>query len=120
MEVVNIIKNIINNEDNILFAYLFGSYAKGNQNSSSDIDIAIMLKDNSFDYYLEIVKKLQIATNKEIDLVVLNRAKNLFLIEDIINNSIVLKDSEERIEYETYRWMEIIDFRELDKRLDSA
>lgn len=27
-------------------AYLFGSYAKGNQHDNSDIDIAIVLKDN--------------------------------------------------------------------------
>ncbi|MBU0489738.1 MAG: nucleotidyltransferase domain-containing protein [Bacteroidetes bacterium] len=27
-------------------AYLFGSYAKGNQNDNSDIDIAIVLNDN--------------------------------------------------------------------------
>ena len=60
------------------------------------------------------------ATNKEIDLVVLNRTKNLFLIEDIINNSTLLKDNDKHIEYKVYKWMEIIDFKELDKRLDSA
>jgi predicted nucleotidyltransferase len=27
-------------------AWLFGSYAKGNQHENSDIDIAIVLKDN--------------------------------------------------------------------------
>ena len=53
-------------------------------------------------------------------MVVLNRAKNLFLIEDIINNSILLKDNDKRIEYEVYKWMEIVDFKELDKSLNSA
>jgi len=120
MDILDKIKAIIDSEKNILFAYMFGSYAKGEQDSSSDIDIALFLKEDSFDYYLDIVKKLQIATNKEIDLVVLNRAKNLFLIEDIINNSILLKDNDKRIEYEVYKWMQIVDFKELDKRLESA
>ena len=120
MNIVEKIKAIVSSEDNILFAYLFGSYAKGDFGSNSDIDIALYLKKDSFDYQLEIIKKMQIATHKEIDLVVLNRAKNLFLIEDIINNSILLKDNQQRLEYETYKWIEIIDFKELDKRLSSA
>jgi len=120
MDILKKIKAIIKSEENILFAYIFGSYAKGEQTNNSDIDIALYLKEYSFDYYLGIIKKLQIATNKEVDLVVLNRAKNLFLIEDIINNSILLKDNDKRIEYEVYKWMEIVDFKELDKRLNSA
>ncbi len=120
MKIVEELKNILAEEDNILFAYLFGSYAKGDFHKSSDIDIALYLKEDSFDYYLEIVKKLQSLFDKEIDMVILNRAKNLFLIEDIINNSVVLKDNEKRLEYESYKWMEIVDFKEVDKRLENA
>jgi len=120
MDILEKTKAILNREENILFAYIFGLYARGEQHSSSDIDIALYLKEYSFDYYLDIVKKLQSTTHKEIDLVVLNRAKNLFLIEDIINNSLLLKDNDKRMEYEVYKWMEIVDFKELNKRLDSA
>lgn len=42
----NIIK-ILEEEPDILLAYLFGSYAKGTQNETSDIDIAIFLIDES-------------------------------------------------------------------------
>ena len=31
----------------ILFAYIFGSYAKGTQKESSDIDVAVYLRDES-------------------------------------------------------------------------
>ena len=42
--VESIIK-VLENESDILFAYLFGSYAKGTQNEKSDIDIAVYLID---------------------------------------------------------------------------
>ena len=42
--VESIIK-VLENETDILFAYLFGSYAKGTQDKKSDIDIAVYLKD---------------------------------------------------------------------------
>lgn len=39
-------------------AYIFGSYAKGNFNEDSDIDLAIVLKDlsNSFTMQIEMLK----------------------------------------------------------------
>ena len=42
----NIIK-VLAEESDILFAFLFGSYAKGTQNDKSDIDIAVYLKDEN-------------------------------------------------------------------------
>ncbi len=39
------IKEILEREPEVLFAYLFGSYAKGTQDKNSDIDIAIYLKN---------------------------------------------------------------------------
>src|SRR4030067_2060519 len=42
--VENIIK-VLSEESDILFAFLFGSYAKGTQDEKSDIDIAVYLKD---------------------------------------------------------------------------
>ncbi|MCX9014360.1 MAG: nucleotidyltransferase domain-containing protein [Candidatus Methanoperedens sp.] len=39
------IKKVLENEADVLFAYLFGSYARGTQGKTSDIDIAIYLRD---------------------------------------------------------------------------
>ena len=41
--------------------FLFGSYAKGNFNDDSDIDIAVVLKDysNEIDMQLELMRLLQ-------------------------------------------------------------
>ncbi|MFH1322632.1 MAG: nucleotidyltransferase domain-containing protein [Methanobacteriota archaeon] len=41
------INKVLAEESNILFAFLFGSYAKGTQDEKSDIDIAVYLKDES-------------------------------------------------------------------------
>ena len=40
------LRRVKNSDLGFLEAWLFGSYAKGNQNDDSDIDIAIILKDN--------------------------------------------------------------------------
>ena len=40
------LKRVQNSDLGFSEAWLFGSYAKGNQHDNSDIDIAIVLKDN--------------------------------------------------------------------------
>ncbi len=42
---VEFIIKVLEKESDVLFAYLFGSYAKGTQDEKSDIDIAVYLKD---------------------------------------------------------------------------
>ena len=120
MQKIEKVKQIVKKESNILFGYIFGSYAKGSFNSNSDIDIALYFKDNSFDYYLEIVHKIEKNIKTDVDLVVLNSAKNLYLLDDILKNSIVIKDHPKRFDFEVYKWHEIVDFKELNKRLESA
>ncbi|WP_425059167.1 hypothetical protein SCACP_38390 [Sporomusa carbonis] len=65
----------------ILFAWLFGSYASGRNNNYSDIDIAVYVKDqallNDSDWYLSLKSEIMVLTHKEIDLIVLNHAKPL-------------------------------------------
>jgi len=68
--------------DSVIFAYLFGSFAKGKQTSSSDVD-----------------------------LVVLNSVKNIYLLEDILKNGIILKDDEKRVDFELLKEHEILDYK---------
>ena len=76
--------------DNVIFAYLFGSFAKGEQTSSSDVDIALYLKNISLDNQLQIIYEISKLVKRDVDLVVLNSVKNIYLLEDILKNSIVL------------------------------
>ena len=110
--------------DEIQFAYLFGSYAKGDYDQRSDIDIAVYLKKqyNNFDTKLKIHHKLEVALRKEVDLIILNSAKNFNLLEDIFDDGIVIKDSQDdsRIMYELDREHEIKDYKVFRKLLHVA
>jgi predicted nucleotidyltransferase len=116
------IKNILEELSIVEFAYLFGSYAKGEEKNWSDIDIAVFTNStlNTLDTFLEIHHKLAVAFHEEIDLVILNSAKNLYLLEDIISDGIVLKDSEERFDFEIKREHDILDFKAYRKFIDAA
>ena len=118
------IKKLLSQIDEIQFAYLFGSYAKGTQNKNSDIDIAVYLKKefDSFDTKLKIHHQLEITLNKEIDLITLNTIKNFDLLNDILNDAILLKESEsdERVMFELHKEHEILDYKEFKRMLDVA
>lgn len=61
-EIENII-NEINKKCNITAAYLFGSYAYGNPDKDSDLDICILTNDKS-KRKIEIIKVIRKAINK--------------------------------------------------------
>ncbi|GHV34395.1 hypothetical protein FACS1894178_1810 [Bacteroidia bacterium] len=57
--------NAVGERYSVSQAYLFGSYAKGNNRADSDIDVAIVLNtvDNTFDTQIAIMK---MRTNEEL------------------------------------------------------
>ncbi|MHB1647074.1 MAG: type VII toxin-antitoxin system MntA family adenylyltransferase antitoxin [bacterium] len=112
----------LNNIDGIITAYIFGSAAHNKQNKLSDIDIAVLLKDvDFFDCKLRIHHDIAILTKKEIDVVVLNTVRNLYLIDSIINKGMLLidKDREQRIDYELSLSHAILDYKTFRNRLDA-
>ncbi len=73
--VIKKITDFLYSDEDVVFALLFGSYAKGQQRGRSDIDIAIYLKNEpDADTILEHTSRLTEIAKKEVDLVVLNRA----------------------------------------------
>ena len=70
------IASICKNEPSIVAAFLFGSYAKGKEKSSSDIDVALLLSEiktsdfNMLDFTTELEKKL----GSMVDVAILNNA----------------------------------------------
>jgi len=118
------IKKLLSQMDEVRFAYLFGSYAKGDYDQRSDIDIAIYLKKqyNDFDTKLKIHHKLEISLQRDIDLIVLNSVKNFNLLENIFNDGIIIKDSQDdfRIMYELKKEHEIKDYKEFKRLLNVA
>ena len=119
-EAKQIAKKILEKNSNVKFAYLFGSYADNSYNERSDIDIALYLDDYSFDKQLSISFDLSHALKKNVDLVVLNSAKNLYLLDDILQKGILLKDGEKRVEFELKKHHQILDYKEFKKSIDAA
>lgn len=114
------IKSILNNFEEVLFAYLFGSYANGTFRDSSDVDIAIYLKEVSLDNELQINYQLSKFLKKDADTLVLNKVKNLYLLESIFKEGIVLKDNEKRLDFELMRQHDILDYKAFRKYIDAA
>jgi len=88
--------NYLESTPDVVFAYLFGSLAKGKPRPLSDVDIAVYLAEPlSFsDVKLDILGKLiDILHTDEIDLVVLNTA-DLPLAMNILKNKIVVVDKD--------------------------
>lgn len=103
----------------VVFAYLFGSAAKDSQTPLSDIDIAVFLADGRkrsfFDTKLSLHADFcRIIERNDIDVVVLNTATNIMLLEQIVNNGIVLFDTDRdlRKEFEQKVLHRSIDFKE--------
>lgn len=93
---------------------LFGSYARNTQNDESDIDIAIKCKSEIVSRtLLEQQQELEEITKKQIDLVDLSKATDVFAYE-ILMNGIVLYCSNS-YEFDLYKLDRYRDFLELNE-----
>ncbi len=105
--------------ERLVFAYLFGSVATGEAAPLSDVDIAICfaggMKETFFDdrlsLYADICRALK---SNDVDLLVLNSASNLIILEDVVRHGVILydRDPDLREEFELKVLHRAIDFRE--------
>lgn len=116
-EKYNYIEDIINilyEKSNIVFSYIFGSYAKGENRESSDIDIAIYLKNDqiSTDKYLSLLYDIMSISNKKVDLVILNDSPPL-IKHEVYTEGILLftKDKETLTNYKVKTLFEYEDMK---------
>lgn len=104
--IMKILKSFFTKEKSILFCYLFGSYAYGNYNSKSDIDMAVFLDEKEcrdfFRFRLEMMAKLSKLLKKEADIVVLNDLSSVFFKYVILREGKLIgaNDIEKMIEFE--------------------
>ena len=119
-EILKVLTEELASDSNVEFAYLFGSYADGTYNDRSDVDIAVYLSQSDFDTQLKVSFNLSSAIKKDVDLVVLNSVKNLYLLDDILQKGKLLKDSNKRIEFELKKHHQILDYKEFKKSIDAA
>ena len=97
------IASICKNEPSIVAAFLFGSYAKGKEKSSSDIDVALLLsetKSSDFDP-LYFATELEKKTGSTVDVVILNNAGDALKFEvRRYGNLIFERSSQQRKRFE--------------------
>ena len=114
--IFSIVSRVLESDNAIKFAYLFGSHAKVTSTPKSDIDIAVYLDNrlNLFTYRLQLMEKFALELkNKTIDLVVLNSAP-ILLQYQVIHDGILLKDQKKRrVLFETRVLRQYLDFEPL-------
>lgn len=89
------LKEFFLSNDNVVFAYLFGSYAEGKVRAGSDIDIAAyvagMKAEEYFEFKLKYKGELENILKLPVDLIIMNSAPPL-LNHEIFKNGIILKN----------------------------
>lgn len=90
------LKEIFGKIEDVEFAYLFGSSARGDEFPLSDIDIAVYMRSQNVrlddELRLHSILSRGLKSNK-VDLVILNRARNIILLEEIIRHGRVVCDN---------------------------
>lgn len=119
MDIVEKCKNVLMKYENILFAYIFGSYAKGNMRADSDVDIGIYLKEEmNIEEYLKIRMDLTKICKRQVDLVVLNAATPLLKYE-IYKNNILLFTRDRTIE-SNYKVKTLFEYNDIKRYLEMS
>ena len=110
-EMSETLESLLAEEKNVKFAYLYGSQADGTAITESDVDVAVYLFEPGFDEELALLHHLQKRLRKNVDLLVLNRAHNIYLLDDVIHHGLLLKEHPDRFDFEIRKWQEILDFK---------
>lgn len=100
---------------NVKFAYLFGSYARGENNKSSDIDFAFMIEEglSKIDEVFARGNLIELGRRIfkiDVDVVFLNNDTPLLKYE-VIKEGVVIKEHDERAEFESLSIREYFDFK---------
>ncbi|ACI19703.1 nucleotidyltransferase domain-containing protein [Dictyoglomus thermophilum] len=117
-EIIEKIKNILIQEEYIVFAYIFGSFAYSDR--FNDIDIAIYIKDSPKDkesilkLELELERKVEDKINIPTDVRLINNAP-LGFVYNVLSNKIVIidRDIDLRADFESLIFRKYFDYKHL-------
>ena len=91
------LREALRTEQNVRFALLFGSTARGEGRASSDIDLLVEMRDSSFVRIADLGAKLEALLGRRVDLLNLGDARgNPQLLAQAIGEGRVLVDREDR------------------------
>ena len=101
----DILAQALRDDGSVLFAYLFGSSARGTTGPLSDVDVAVYLDEKAdlFECRLRLMRVLsRVLKTERVDVIVLNEAPML-LGYAVIRDGVVIKEHREaRIPFETF------------------
>lgn len=118
------ISKILKKEKNILFAYIFGSYARKEATEGSDVDIAVFLKEPDViekdpKFEVKLALKIERAIKRPVDVRIINNRPLTFINQILKNGKLLFSKSEkERINFETKMFNLYSDFHHLMKEYD--
>ena len=89
------LRGALRTEQNVRFALLFGSAARGTDTPASDIDVMVDLRDPSLDRVMDLSTKLSAATGRRVDVIRTEDAEaEPVLFADVVTDGRVLADRE--------------------------
>ena len=98
--------------EEVIFAFLYGSFAKGSELADSDLDIAVYIKENySSSKIDQIWDDLQGISKKDVELLILNNANPSVAWEAIRSIPIVIKDKKKYLDFMLKVSSEALDFQ---------
>lgn len=116
-KLIKALKGFFKDKKEVLFCYLFGSFAMENFISKSDVDLAVFLDEKRckdfFDKRLELISQLSKILKKEVDVIVLNDTRSPFFKYVILKEGKLIfeRDEEKRIDFELETLNQYFDFK---------
>jgi len=114
-DLVRRLRTRLEREPDIVFAYLFGSQARGKTGPLSDVDVAVMVapEEDGLDQHLRMIRAVaEVVGSERADVVILNRAPVALAHRVLRDGRVILsRDDRARIEH----WV-----RTVDRYLDMA
>jgi predicted nucleotidyltransferase len=91
------LRGALRTEQNVRFALLFGSTARGDDTAISDIDLLVEMRDTSLIRIAALGEKLEALLDRRIEIVTIDEAKeNTQLLAQAVSEGRVLVDREDR------------------------
>jgi len=122
-KLIGAIRDVLEADPRVRLAYVFGSWAEGKATSQSDVNVAIYVSgDLGWRDYVALKNKLEDATGRAVDLIVLNNAPPALAYRVIARGEpILITDRNLMADVETRIVREWLDLKpRLEAYLDSA
>ena len=109
-----VLRRALASEEELVFAYLFGTQASGETTPLSDVDVAVYpARPLDLDRRLGIIQRMSVKTTcDDLDVTFLNRVDNLYILKAIVDDGIVMldRDPDRRAMFEVMVQHRFIDF----------